>query len=103
MGSAIGWCGCWPLSGSQLGGKADLPARDAGRGITVADHFDRLVLHRAIDGIADAHRRLTAQAVATGGTGSAAIESWCASNAGPVKRIREEWPADPRAQGLSPN
>jgi len=62
---------------------------DAGRGIPVADHFDRMALHRAIDEIADAHRRLTAQAVATGGTGSAAIETWCASRAGPVKRIRE--------------
>jgi glutamate dehydrogenase len=62
---------------------------DAARGIAVTDHFDRLALHRAIDEIADAHRRLTAQAVATGGTGPAAIDTWCASRAGPVKRIRE--------------
>jgi glutamate dehydrogenase len=62
---------------------------DAGRGVAVADHFDRMALHRAIDEIADAHRRLTAQAVATGGNGSAAIEMWCAGRAGPVKRIRE--------------
>ncbi len=62
---------------------------DAGRSIAVADHFDRLALNRAIDAIADAHRRLTAQAVATGAAGPAAIEAWCASHAGAVKRIRE--------------
>jgi glutamate dehydrogenase len=62
---------------------------DAARGIAVADHFDQLALHRAIDGIADAHRRLTAQAVAIGGSGSAAVETWCANRPGPVKRIRE--------------
>jgi glutamate dehydrogenase len=62
---------------------------DAGRGIAVADHFDRMALHRAFDGIADAHRQLTALAVATGEKGAAAIETWCAGRAGPVKRIRE--------------
>ncbi len=62
---------------------------EAGRAIAVADHFDRLALHRAIDGIAGAHRRLTAQAMATNRTGMAAIEAWCASRAGPVMRIRE--------------
>ncbi len=59
------------------------------RGIAVADHFDRLALHRAIDGIADTHRRMTAQAAAAGGTGSAAIMAWRTSRAGSVKRIRE--------------
>ncbi len=62
---------------------------DAGRGIAAADHFDRLALHRAMDAIADAHRRLTAQAAATGGTGSAAVMAWCESRAGAVERIRE--------------
>ena len=62
---------------------------DVARGIAVADHFDRLALHRAIDGIADTHRRMTAQAAAAGGTGSAAIMAWRTSRAGSVKRIRE--------------
>jgi glutamate dehydrogenase len=62
---------------------------DAGRSVAVADHFDRLAQHRAMDGITDAHRRLTAQAAATGESGPAAILAWCANRAGPVQRIRE--------------
>jgi glutamate dehydrogenase len=62
---------------------------EAGRGVAVADHFDRLALHQAIDGIAGAHRRLTAQVVAAGGTESAPIEVWCTGRAGAVKRVRD--------------
>jgi glutamate dehydrogenase len=62
---------------------------DAARSIAVADHFDQLALHRAIGGIANAHRRLTAQAATMGESGAAAIAAWCARRAGPVKRIRE--------------
>jgi glutamate dehydrogenase len=60
---------------------------EAGRGIAVADDFDRLALHRAIDAIAGAHRRLTAQVVAADGAGSAGIEAWRRSRASAVARV----------------
>jgi len=61
----------------------------AARGIAVSDHFDRLARNRAIDGIADAHRHLTAEAVAVSLPGAGGIESWATRRADPVKRIRE--------------
>jgi glutamate dehydrogenase len=60
----------------------------AAREITVSDYFDRLALDRAIDGIAAAHRNLTAEAVGQGASGTAAVEAWSASRGGDVTRIR---------------
>ncbi len=51
----------------------------AAREVIVKDYFDRLALDRAIDGIAAAHRRLTAEAVAQGGAGPAGVEAWSAA------------------------
>jgi glutamate dehydrogenase len=62
---------------------------EAARSIAVADHFEQLALHRAVGGIANAHRRLTAQAATMGEAGAAAIMAWCARRAEPVKRIHE--------------
>src|SRR5215207_8546267 len=61
----------------------------AAREVIVKDYFDRLALDRAIDGIAAAHRRLTAEAVAQGGAGPAGVEAWSAA--------RGAGPAGPRA------
>ncbi len=61
----------------------------AARGILIADHFDRLARNRAIDAIADAHRRLTREAVAANGPGTIGIEAWARRRAGPLARIRE--------------
>jgi glutamate dehydrogenase len=60
----------------------------AAREVTVKDYFDRLALDRAVDGIAAAHRRLTAEAVAQGGAGPAAVEAWSAARGPEADRIR---------------
>jgi glutamate dehydrogenase len=60
----------------------------AARGIVVADYFDRLALDRALDSIGDAERRLTAAMVATGASGTAAVEAWLAPRRAEVERIR---------------
>ncbi|MGH7121662.1 MAG: NAD-glutamate dehydrogenase [Acetobacteraceae bacterium] len=61
----------------------------AARGLVIADHFDRLARHRAIEAIADAHRRLTGEAVAANGPGAVGIEAWATRRAVPLARIRE--------------
>jgi glutamate dehydrogenase len=60
----------------------------AAREVAVKDYFDRLALDRAVDGIAAAHRRLTAEAVGQGGAGPAAVEAWSAARGPEVDRIR---------------
>ncbi len=60
----------------------------AAREVIVKDYFDRLALDRAIDGIAAAHRRLTAEAVAHGGAGPAGVEAWSAARGAEAERIR---------------
>jgi glutamate dehydrogenase len=60
----------------------------AAREVAVKDYFDRLALDRAVDGIAAAHRRLTAEVVAQDGAGPAAVEAWSASRGPEVDRIR---------------
>ena len=60
----------------------------AAREVIVKDYFDRLALDRAIDGIAAAHRRLTAEAVAQGGAGPAGVEAWSAARGAEAERIR---------------
>ena len=64
-------------------------AAEAG-GIAVSDYFDRLALDRALDGIGDAERRLTAQMVAEGAAGAAAVEAWTAPHKAQVQRVREQ-------------
>jgi glutamate dehydrogenase len=54
----------------------------------VKDHFDRLALDRAIDAIAAAHRRLTAEVVAQGGAGPGGVADWSRSRGAEMERIR---------------
>jgi glutamate dehydrogenase len=61
----------------------------AGRDIVVADYYDRLALDRAIDGIAAAHRRLTAEIVASGGGGDDAVAHWVEKRGHEITRIRD--------------
>ncbi|MDF3063501.1 MAG: NAD-glutamate dehydrogenase [Microvirga sp.] len=60
----------------------------AAREIAVKDHFDRLALDRAIDAIAAAHRRLTAEVVAQGGAGPGGVADWSRSRGAEMERIR---------------
>src|SRR5262249_1966564 len=54
----------------------------AARGIKLTDYFDQLALDRALDSIAEAERRLTAEMVGNGIAGPAAVEQWIAAHAG---------------------
>ena len=67
--------------------------------IAVSDYFDRLALDRAIDSIAAAHRRLTAEAAAQGGAGPAGVEAWSAAarRRGRAHPRRRRRPSRPRA------
>jgi len=60
------------------------------RAIAVSDYFDRLALDRALDAIGDSERRLTAQMVAEGAAGQAAIEEWAKPHQAQVERVREQ-------------
>jgi glutamate dehydrogenase len=62
--------------------------REPARAIQVTDYFDRLALDRALDSIAEAERRLTAEMVGDGVAGAAAVEAWIRPRAGEVERIR---------------
>jgi glutamate dehydrogenase len=62
--------------------------RDPARAIHVSDYFDRLALDRALDSIAEAERRITAQMVADGAAGSSAVDAWVKPRATDVQRIR---------------
>ncbi len=64
------------------------PIIEAGREITVTDYFDRLALDRARDSLGEALRRLTAEMVAGGETGEAAVQAWVTQRGGEVERIR---------------
>jgi glutamate dehydrogenase len=61
---------------------------EAGRMIEVADHFDRLALDRALVEIAASMRRLTAEMLATGASGAAAVEAWVGRRRSEVERVR---------------
>jgi glutamate dehydrogenase len=60
----------------------------AAAGMAVLDHFDRLALDCARDLIGDAERRLTAAMLATGKSGTRALEEWLAPQKGEVERVR---------------
>lgn len=60
----------------------------AAREIAVSDYFDRLALDRAIDGIASAHRNLTAEVASQDGSGSDAVQAWSDKRGADAGRIR---------------
>jgi glutamate dehydrogenase len=61
---------------------------EAARAIEVSDHFDRLALDRALVEIAASMRRLTAEMLATGMAGAAAVEAWVERRRREVERVR---------------
>ena len=72
--------------------------RDPARMISVSDYFDRLALDRALDQIAEAERRITAQMLANGREGVSAVEAWLEPRSDHVARVRaavEEIAASP--------
>jgi glutamate dehydrogenase len=56
--------------------------------IAVADYFDRLALDRTLDSIGDAERRIAAEMVSNGKTGSDAVEEWVKPRKAEVERLR---------------
>jgi glutamate dehydrogenase len=61
----------------------------AAAGIQVVDHYDRLARDRAVDAVAGAHRKLTAEiAGRKGEAGPERVGSWAAARGGEVERIR---------------
>ncbi|MCB5174570.1 NAD-glutamate dehydrogenase [Microvirga lenta] len=60
----------------------------AAREISVSDYFDRLALDRAIDGIATAHRNLTAEVVSQDVSGGEGVQTWSEKRGADVNRIR---------------
>jgi glutamate dehydrogenase len=64
----------------------------AARALPVSDYFDRLALDRALDGIGDAERRLTAAMAqgAPGARGAGAVDAWVAPRRPEVERIRAQ-------------
>ncbi|WP_112661840.1 NAD-glutamate dehydrogenase [Microvirga flavescens] len=60
----------------------------AANGISVSDYFDRLALDRAIDGIAFAHRNLTAEIVSQGAAGDVGVAAWSERRGADLQRIR---------------
>jgi glutamate dehydrogenase len=63
----------------------------AARALQVSDYFDRLALDRALDGIGDAERRLTAAMVQEGAddklSGARAVDAWIARRKAEVERV----------------
>ncbi|WP_245321189.1 NAD-glutamate dehydrogenase [Bradyrhizobium sp. NAS96.2] len=64
----------------------------AARSVPANDYFERLAIDRAIDQIAAAERRLTADMLATGQSGQEAVETWLAAHpeATRIRRSVEE-------------
>jgi len=62
--------------------------RTPARAIRVNDYFDQLALDRALDAIAEAERRMTAEMLATGAAGAPAVEAWTQQRGYEVQRIR---------------
>jgi glutamate dehydrogenase len=54
----------------------------------IADHYDRLARDRAVETIATAHRRLTAEVIGRGQPGPDALAAWAAARAHEIERIR---------------
>jgi glutamate dehydrogenase len=64
------------------------PLSGAARQVPVTDYFDRLALDRAIDALAAAHRKLTAEVVAQGPAGPEGVAAWREARAGEIDRLR---------------
>jgi glutamate dehydrogenase len=61
----------------------------AASAIQVVDHYDRLARDRAVDALAAAHRRLTAEIVGRDGApGPERVAAWASARGGEVERIR---------------
>lgn len=60
----------------------------AAKDVTLKDYFDRLALDRAVDGVAAAHRRLTAEIAANGVAGREGVAAWTAARDAQIGRIR---------------
>ncbi|MBM6593771.1 NAD-glutamate dehydrogenase [Microvirga pudoricolor] len=60
----------------------------AAREINVNDYFDGLALDRAVDGIATAHRNLTAEVASQDASGEAALEAWSGKRGADIARIK---------------
>jgi glutamate dehydrogenase len=60
----------------------------AAREVPVSDAYDRLALDRAIDGLAAAHRRITAEVVGKGPAGAEAVAAWRMERGAEAERIR---------------
>ncbi|MFN3686719.1 NAD-glutamate dehydrogenase [Salinarimonas sp.] len=58
-----------------------------GSEVAVADYYDRLALERALGGVADAQRRLTAEIAQAPESGREAVDAWCTTRPD-VARIR---------------
>jgi glutamate dehydrogenase len=61
---------------------------EAGGGLKLTDHFDRLAFDLALARISASQRRIVAAALGTGKSGPAAIEAWVAEHKGNVDRAR---------------
>jgi glutamate dehydrogenase len=60
----------------------------AARTAPVGDHYDRLARDRAVETVATAHRRLTAEVVGRAEVGQEALAAWAAARAREIERIR---------------
>ena len=60
----------------------------AAREVSVSDYFDRLALDRAIDAVAAAHRKLTAEVVAQGDASADPVAAWTIKRGSELTRIR---------------
>ena len=58
--------------------------------VPVPDHYDRLARDRAVDAVAEAHRRLTSEVLdnADGAAGDVALAAWRSARGGEADRIR---------------
>ena len=60
----------------------------ATHGVPVGDSFDHAALEQAIAGIAAAHRSLTAEVLADGGSGPDAVARWSQTRGAALTRVR---------------
>jgi len=62
--------------------------REPARALRVSDYYDQLALDRALDSIAEAERRMTAEMIAGGTAGASAVDAWVRQRSYEVERIR---------------
>ncbi|MEX0591572.1 MAG: NAD-glutamate dehydrogenase [Xanthobacteraceae bacterium] len=61
---------------------------EAAHKIELSDHFDRLALDRTLVEIASSQRRITAEVLATGRAGDAAVQEWAERRGREIARVR---------------